>query len=182
MRLSVLASRVALSAALAGCYGGEPGGAVAPGDGQIRCAPNARFQPGYGCVDAVGERGLRVVLHSEVGASFRLLAASVAIDRRMIFEGEVASMPMELYQGALPSTGEHELAVKLRYQGQGAGVLSYLNGYRFVVSSRIGWVPGGGGGCTMEVVGFEEGGPTVPLEQRLKVRYLLGGDCQVIQR
>ena len=68
--------------------------------------------------------------------------------------------------------GEHTLNVSLEYQGHGAGIFTYLKGYRFKVRSNYTFTAAEGKSVSIRVVGFEKGGPTAPLEERPAVRYL----------
>ena len=69
--------------------------------------------------------------------------------------------------------GEHTLSVVLQYRGHGYGIFSYLRGYQFKTKSSRTFTVNEGKAMKMEVVGFEKGNATTPLEERPDVRYIM---------
>jgi hypothetical protein len=57
------------------------------------------------------------------------------------------------------------------YRGNGYGVFSYLEGYKFKVQSSHTFNAEGGKVTTVKIVGFEKGGLTSDLKDRPAVRY-----------
>ena len=51
-------------------------------------------------------------------------------------------------------------------------MFAYLKGYRFRVRSTYTFTVPEGRVSTLQVVGYEQGGPTTPLEERPAVRYI----------
>jgi hypothetical protein len=117
-----------------------------------------------------------IVHHDEMGASYRLVRATYAIDGAPIFnrqddEGSLAELDeFDVFDGSLVP-GEHTLTVTLEYRGHGFGVFSYLRGYRFRVRSSYVFTVPEGRQITLNVTGFEDGGPSVPLEDRPAIRF-----------
>ncbi len=85
--------------------------------------------------------GARAVLvhHNEMGGSFALESVAYALDGAPILtrsdkDGDLAKRhEFEIFNGRIVP-GHHQIAVRLVYQGQGFGVFSYLEGYKFNVS------------------------------------------------
>ena len=67
--------------------------------------------------------------------------------------------------------GDHTLQVLVNLQGNGYGVFSYLRGYRFEVKSSHSFTAVEGKTLSIQVVGYEKGGVTTPLEERPAIRY-----------
>ncbi|MEO7097350.1 MAG: hypothetical protein ABI175_29080 [Polyangiales bacterium] len=72
----------------------------------------------------------------------------------------------------LVQPGDHTLQVLLEYQGNGYGIFSYLKGYKFEVRSSRSFTAIEGKTLQLRVVGYEQGGPTTPLEERPAVMYV----------
>jgi len=68
--------------------------------------------------------------------------------------------------------GEHTLSIILQYRGHGYGIFSYLKGYSFKTRSSRTFSVNEGKAIKLQVVGYEKGGVTTPLEQRPGVRYI----------
>jgi len=62
--------------------------------------------------------------------------------------------------------------VLLRLRGHGYGVFSYLRGYQFEVKQTHSFSVTEGKEVNLDVIAWEKGGVTTPLEQRPAVRYL----------
>ena len=69
--------------------------------------------------------------------------------------------------------GEHTLSAVLQYRGHGYGIFSYLRGYSFKTRSSRTFTVHEGKAFKLEVVGYEKGGVTTPLEDRPDVRYIM---------
>jgi hypothetical protein len=72
----------------------------------------------------------------------------------------------------LVQPGDHTIQILLEYQGNGYGIFSYLKGYKFEVRSSRSFTAIEGKTLQLRVVGYEQGGPTTPLEERPAVRYV----------
>lgn len=118
-----------------------------------------------------------LVFQNRMSQSYLLVKATFALDGAPIFsrideEGDLGrEQDFEIYNGSIVP-GEHTLTVNLEYRGHGYGVFSYLRGYRFRVRSTYAFTVPEGRQATIQVVGYEKGGPTVPLEERPAVRYI----------
>lgn len=122
--------------------------------------------------------GARAVLihKNEMGGSFQLESVAYALDGAPIFtkvdvDGDLSEREgFEIFNGRIVP-GQHQIAVRLVYRGNGFGVFSYLEGYKFKVQSSYTFNAEGGRVTTVRVVGFEKGGLTADLKDRPAVRY-----------
>jgi hypothetical protein len=118
-----------------------------------------------------------VLLHrNEMGSSFYLESASYALDGAPIYskvdvDGDLEKRAeFEIFNGRVVP-GSHQIAVQLIYRGNGHGLFSYLEGYKFKVQSSYTFNAEPGKVNTVKVVGFERGGLTAELKDRPAVRY-----------
>ncbi len=118
-----------------------------------------------------------VIFHkNEMGSSFVLESVAYALDGAPIFTkvdvgGDLDKREeFEIFNGRIVP-GQHQIAVRLVYRGNGYGVFSYLEGYKFKVQSSYTLNAEGGKVTTVRVVGFEKGGITTDLKDRPAVRY-----------
>jgi hypothetical protein len=122
--------------------------------------------------------GARAVLvhKNDMGGSFGLESVAYALDGAPILtrtdkDGDLAKRPeFEIFNGRIVP-GQHQVAVRLVYRGRGFGVFSYLEGYKFTVSSSYTFTAEPGKVTTVKVVGYEKGGLTTELKDRPAVRY-----------
>jgi hypothetical protein len=104
-----------------------------------------------------------IKFRNEMGNSFRLVKAVVALDGVQIFAkaddaGRLAEMKeFDVYNGAI-QPGSHTLTVVLTYQGNGRGVFSYFEGYKFTPRASQTFVAGEGKATVVTVVSYEKGG------------------------
>jgi hypothetical protein len=112
-----------------------------------------------------------------MGGSFRLVKATFLLDGGPIFNksdegGSLAERDkIDIFDGPV-MPGDHTLSVILLYRGHGYGIFSYLKGYSFKTRSSRTFTVGEGKALKLEVVGYEKGGVTTPLEERPAVRYI----------
>lgn len=118
-----------------------------------------------------------VIVHkNEMGGSFLLESVAYALDGAPIFTqvdnaGDLGKREQfEVFNGRIVP-GQHQIAVRLVYRGNGYGVFSYLEGYKFKVQSSYTFNAEPGKLSTVRVVGFEQGGLTTDLKDRPAVRY-----------
>lgn len=122
-----------------------------------------------------GARAL-IVHKNEMGGSFILESVTYALDGAPIFtqldlQGELSKREQfEVFNGRIVP-GQHQLAVRLVYRGNGFGVFSYLEGYKFKVQSSYTFNAEPGKVSTVRVVGYEQGGITTDHKDRPAVRY-----------
>ena len=122
--------------------------------------------------------GARAVLvhKNDMGGSFGLESVAYALDGAPILtrtdkDGDLSKRPeFEIFNGRIVP-GQHQIAVRLIYRGKGFGVFSYLEGYKFTVSSSYTFTSEPGKVTTVKVVGYEKGGITTELKDRPAVRY-----------
>ena len=122
--------------------------------------------------------GARAVLvhKNDMGGSFALESVAYALDGAPILtrtdkDGDLSKRPeFEIFNGRIVP-GQHQIAVRLVYRGRGFGVFSYLEGYKFTVSSSYTFTAEPGKVTTVKVVGYEKGGITTELKDRPAVRY-----------
>jgi hypothetical protein len=122
--------------------------------------------------------GARAILFhkDEMGSSFVLESVAYALDGAPIFtkvndDGDLEKREeFEIFNGRIVP-GQHQVAVRLVYRGNGYGVFSYLEGYKFKVQSSYTFNAEAGKVTTVRVVGFEKGGITTDLKDRPAVRY-----------
>lgn len=119
-----------------------------------------------------------VIIHeNRMTSSYRLVKVQYALDGARVFNKADEEGPLgeqqefEVYNGSIVP-GDHNITVNLEYRGNGYGIFSYLKGYRFRVRSSRTFNAPEGQAVTLRVVGFENGGPTAPLEDRPAVRYV----------
>ncbi|MBN1209876.1 MAG: dihydrolipoamide acetyltransferase [Myxococcaceae bacterium] len=118
-----------------------------------------------------------VLLHkNEMGNSFVLESVAYALDGAPIFtkvneDGDLDKREeFEIFNGRIVP-GQHQVAVRLVYRGNGYGVFSYLEGYKFKVQSSYTFNAEATKVTTVRIVGFEKGGLTTDLKDRPAVRY-----------
>ena len=122
--------------------------------------------------------GARAVLvhKNDMGGSFALDSVAYALDGAPILtrtdkDGDLSKRPeFEIFNGRIVP-GQHQIAVRLIYRGKGFGVFSYLEGYKFTVSSSYTFSAEPGKVTTVKIVGYEKGGITTDLKDRPAVRY-----------
>ena len=119
-----------------------------------------------------------VIIHeNRMTSSYRLVKVQYALDGARVFNKADEEGPLgdqqefEVYNGSIVP-GDHNITVNLEYRGNGYGIFSYLKGYRFRVRSSRTFNAPEGQAVTLRVVGYENGGPTAPLEDRPAVRYV----------
>jgi hypothetical protein len=118
-----------------------------------------------------------VIVHeNEMGASFKLVKAVFALDGAPILnrsdeEGRLGERGrIEIFNGSIVP-GEHTLSVSLEYRGHGFGIFSYLKGYRFRVRSSHTFTAAEGKTIALNIIAYESGDITTPLEERPAIRY-----------
>jgi len=122
--------------------------------------------------------GARAIISSknEMGGTFALNSVAYALDGAPIFtktdkKGDLANQQdFEIFNGRIVP-GQHQIAVRLVYRGRGYGVFSYLEGYKFTVTSSYTFTAEPGKVTNVKVVGYEKGGLTTDLKDRPAVRY-----------
>jgi hypothetical protein len=114
---------------------------------------------------------------NEFSSAFRVTRLLIVLDGAVQYNktdqsgalAEQAEIP--IFSGSVPP-GDHTLQVLVNLQGNGYGVFSYLRGYRFEVKSSHSFTAVEGKTLSIQVVGYEKGGVTTPLEERPAIRYV----------
>lgn len=118
-----------------------------------------------------------VVFRNEMSSSFQLVKATFLLDGGPVFNksdegGSLAERDVfDLFDGPV-MPGDHTLSVVLQYRGNGYGIFSYLQGYSFKVRSSRTFTVAEGKALRLEVIGYEKGTVTTPLEERPAIRYV----------
>jgi hypothetical protein len=118
-----------------------------------------------------------ISFRNEMGSSFKLNKATVLLDGGPIFNksdegGNLADREViDLFDGPV-MPGDHTVSVVLLYQGHGYGIFSYLKGYSFKTRSSRTFTVSEGKAIKLDIVGYEKGGVTTPLEERPAVRFI----------
>jgi hypothetical protein len=113
---------------------------------------------------------------NELSAAFRVTRLLIVLDGAVQYNktdqsgalAEQAEIPV--FNGSVPP-GDHTVQVLVNLQGNGYGVFSYLRGYRFEVRSSHSFTAVEGKTIGLQVIAFEKGGVTTPLEERPAIRY-----------
>ncbi|MDX2051587.1 MAG: hypothetical protein SFV15_04290 [Polyangiaceae bacterium] len=124
----------------------------------------------------VGGARAEIKFVNEMSNAFRLTSALFVLDGAVQYNkqddsGALAEQKeIPIFNGAVPS-GDHTLQVALKLRGHGYGVFSYLRGYQFDAKSSHSFTITEGKTVQVEVVAYEKGGVTTPLEERPAIRY-----------
>ncbi len=117
-----------------------------------------------------------VVFQNDMSSAFRLVRALFVLNGAVQYNkaddtgalGEQTTIP--ILTGSIPP-GDHTLQILLQFQGNGYGVFSYLKGYKFDVRSTHSFRAVEGKTLNLQVIAYEKGGVTTPLEERPAVRF-----------
>jgi hypothetical protein len=113
---------------------------------------------------------------NDMSNAFRLVRALFVLDGAVQYNksddsGALADQrQIPIFSGSIPP-GDHTVQVLLQYQGNGYGVFSYLKGYHFEVRSSHSFTAVEGKTLTLQIIAYEKGGVTTPLEERPAVRF-----------
>jgi hypothetical protein len=113
---------------------------------------------------------------NELSSAFNVTRLLIVLDGAVQYNktdqtGAIAQQgEIPIFNGSIPP-GDHTLQVLVNLQGNGYGVFSYLRGYRFEVRSNHSFTALEGKTITLQVVSYEKGGVTTPLQERPAVRY-----------
>lgn len=125
----------------------------------------------------VGGARASIIFQNDMSGAFRLTRALFVLDgtvqyNRQDDSGALAGQKqIPIFKGTI-APGDHTLQVLLRLRGHGYGVFSYLRGYQFEVKQSHSFSVTEGKEVDLDVIAWEKGGVTTPLEQRPAVRYL----------
>jgi hypothetical protein len=125
----------------------------------------------------VGGARTSIRFQNDMSGAFRLTRALFVLDGAVQYNkqddtGALAGQKeIPIFKGSI-TPGDHTLQVLLRLRGHGYGVFSYLRGYQFEVKQSHSFSVTEGKEVELNVIAWEKGGVTTPLEQRPAVRYL----------
>jgi len=125
----------------------------------------------------VGGSRASIIFQNDMSGAFRLTRALFVLDGAVQYNkqddtGALAGQKqIPIFKGSI-APGDHTLQVLLRLRGHGYGVFSYLRGYQFEVKQSHSFSVSEGKEVDLDVIAWEKGGVTTPLEQRPAVRYL----------
>jgi hypothetical protein len=127
-------------------------------------------------VHETGAARVRITHADEMSDTYRLVRVAFAIDGARVYlrsdpDGVEGPGDVEIFDGAIPA-GDHVLGVELEYRGRGYGVFSYLESYRFRVTSSHTFHAVPGEHLDVRVVGYEDGRPFVSVDEAPAVRYV----------
>jgi hypothetical protein len=125
-----------------------------------------------------GSSGSRTEIQfkNDLSNAFKLVRALFVLDGAVQYNksddtGALADQQqIPIFSGSMPP-GDHTLQVFLQLQGNGYGVFSYLKGYHFDVRSTHSFTAVESKTISLQVIAYEKGGVTTPLEERPAVRY-----------
>ncbi|MGC4092092.1 MAG: hypothetical protein QM756_30265 [Polyangiaceae bacterium] len=126
----------------------------------------------------VGGARAEIAFKNDVSNAFRLTGAVFVLDGVVQYNkqddsesGLLASQKeIPIFSGSIPP-GDHSLQVVLHLHGYGYGVFSYLRSYKFDVRSSHTFTVTEGKTVSLEVIAWEKGDVTTPLEQRPAIRF-----------
>ena len=118
-----------------------------------------------------------VVFENEMSSAFRLKRVVALYDGAPLATktdekdniGDMKEVPL---YNELVQPGDHTMQVLIEYQGNGYGIFSYLKGYKFEVRSSRSFTAIEGKTIQLRVIGYEQGGPTTPIEEKPAVRFV----------
>jgi hypothetical protein len=126
----------------------------------------------------VGGARAEISFRNDISSAFRLTGAVFVLDGVVQYNkqddseaGLLASQKeIPVFSGAIPP-GDHTLQVVVNLQGYGYGVFSYLRSYKFAVKASHSFTITEGKTIGLEVIAWEKGDVTTPIEQRPDIRF-----------
>jgi hypothetical protein len=114
-------------------------------------------------------------IQNSVGSTFRLTKISFFVDGSQVSaqsypSGLEPNANVQVFVGPV-DLGNHTLQALIEYQGNGGGVLSYFEGYRYKVSSSHAFTATAHTTTQITVVTYEKGGLLTSFENRLGVAF-----------
>lgn len=125
-----------------------------------------------------GTGALATIAHqNKMGSSFRLIKLTYALDGTQVFarsDDTAASLyktkSLDVFSGPI-GPGAHTLVVTATYRGHGYGVFKYLSKYTYQAKETYTFSVEEGKATKVEVVGYEKGGATTPMEKRPAIEF-----------
>jgi hypothetical protein len=113
---------------------------------------------------------------NDMSNAFKLVRALFVLDGAVQYNksdetGALADQKeIPIFSGSIPP-GDHTVQILLQFQGNGYGVFSYLKGYHFEARSSHSFTAVEGKTISLQIIAYEKGGVTTPLEERPAVRF-----------
>jgi hypothetical protein len=104
---------------------------------------------------------------NRVGPQFRLLRVTATLDGQTVYSGPGGAFT-EIFR-KMPPPGEHNVSVVAEYQGNGSGVFSYFDGYKFSVRGAKTFTSKADAPTQVTIAATEKGGVTTPFPERLSL-------------
>jgi hypothetical protein len=155
--------------------------AVAQGQGETSDHPDAGTQaePTPEPAPPPKEMGMLVGrIHNSVGSTFRLTKITFFVDGSQVAaqnfpNGLEPNADVQVFERRV-DLGDHTLRALVEYQGNGGGVFSYFEGYRYKVTSSHEFTGTANTTTQITVVTYEKGGLTTSFQDRLGVAFRVG--------
>lgn len=112
-----------------------------------------------------------IIFKNEMSGAYRLVGATFLLDGAVQYNrtddtGALAEQKeIPIYTGSVPP-GDHTIATKLTFQGNGYGVFTYLKSYKWEVPGNHTFTSVEGKTMQITVTALEKGGVTTPLSER----------------
>jgi hypothetical protein len=120
---------------------------------------------------------INLLFSNEMGSSFRIESVSFSLDGTQIFskinqDGSLENTDLfEILPSSSMVPGNHTISVYLVYRGNGFGIFSYLNQYKFKVKSSYTFYVEEGKITKVKIVAYEKGSLTTDLKDRPAIRF-----------
>src|SRR5258708_26689881 len=159
----------------------ESARAAARGQGESsdRIDAGTHAEPTPEPVQPAKEMGMLIGrIRNSVGSTLRLIKVSYFVDGSQVAtqnypSGLEPEADVQVVEHRV-DLGNHTLGVLVEYQGNGGGVFSYFEGYRYKVSSSHEFTATANTTTQITVVSYEKGGPFTSFENRLGVAFRVG--------
>ena len=123
--------------------------------------------------------GSRLILNhvNEMGSLLELVQVTYTVDGRQVFARSISEDPdlarhNEFEISADPVlAGPHTIVVQVELRGNDRGMFSYMNGYRFQLTSSQSFTIEDGKTAEVDVILFDQGGASAPIEERPDIEY-----------
>jgi len=121
--------------------------------------------------------GMDLVFVNEMSSSFHLTRLVVLYDGSPLatktdeHDGIASKKEIPIFVDLVQS-GDHTIQVLVEYRGNGHGIFSYLDGYKFEVRSSRSFTALPGKTMSLRIVGYNQGGPLTPIEEQPAIRFV----------
>ncbi len=124
----------------------------------------------------IGGANAEVAFRNDLSNAFRVTSILVVLDGAVQYKkqddtGALSNQKsIPIFSGAVPP-GDHTIQVVLGLQGHGYGVFSYLRKFKWKPKSTHSFTVTEGKTAQVEIIVYEKGDATTPLEERPTVRF-----------